>query len=71
MGIREWRVFPDAMREKLLEMDFKEWGPHIQRSIPSHGRTMADSARVAFESGSINRRHYLLLAASTSSGGGD
>ena len=69
MGIREWMIFPDDVREKLLDMDFKDWGPHIQRAIPSYGRTMAQSARLAFEAGNIERRWYLMLASSTSSGG--
>ena len=65
VGLREWMVFPDEVREKMLDMDFKEWGAHLQRLIPSYGRTMADSARKAFEEGSIERRWYLLLASST------
>ncbi|PJB70840.1 MAG: ATPase [Alphaproteobacteria bacterium CG_4_9_14_3_um_filter_47_13] len=66
MGIREWMVFPEDVREKLLDMDFKEWGPHIQRAIPNYGQTMAQSARLAFEQGHIDRRWYLMLASSTS-----
>ncbi len=68
MGIREWMVFPSDVRERLLDMDFKEWGANLQRLIPLYGRTMADSARLAFEAGHIERRWYLLLASSTSSG---
>lgn len=68
MGVREWMLFNSELREKLLDMDFREWGPVIQRSIPIYGRTMGDSARVAFENGQIERRWYLLLASSTSSG---
>ncbi len=68
VGVREWMVFPDALREKLLDMSFEEWAPEIQRAIPNYGRTMAESARIVFEEGKINRRAYLRLAASTSSG---
>ena len=68
MGIREWMIFPDDIREKLLDTDFKEWSAHIQRIIPNYGRTMAESARIAFENGQIDRRWYLMLASSTSSG---
>ncbi len=70
MGVREWMIFPDDVREKLLDMDFKEWGPHIQRAIPFYGRTMSQSARLAFEDGKIDRRWYLMLASSTGAGGG-
>lgn len=69
MGIREWMVFPAEIREKMLDMDFREWGANIQRMIPNYGRTMSASARIAFEQGHIERRWYLLLASST--GGGD
>ncbi len=71
VGVREWMYFPDDVREKLLDMDFKEWGPHVQRAIPNYGQTMAQSARLAFEKGHIERRWYLMLASSTSGGGGD
>ena len=65
MGVREWMRFPDEVREKLLDMDYREWSVNIQRLIPSYGRTMARSAQLAFEGGHIDRRWYLLLAAST------
>ena len=69
VGVREWMYFPDDVREKLLDMDFKDWGAHIQRIIPNYGRTMSHSARMAFEKGHIGRRWYLMLASST--GGGE
>lgn len=68
MGIREWMKFPDEVREKLLDMDFREWPAHLQRIVPQYGRTMAMSAQMAFEAGKIERRWYLLLASSTSGG---
>lgn len=68
MGVREWMVFPDDVREQLLDMDFKEWSTHIQRQIPKYGRTMAESAKLAFEKDLIERRWYLMLASSTSGG---
>ncbi len=70
IGVREWMIFNDDIREKMLEMDYKEWGAHIQRRIQNYGQTMAESARKVFEKGLIDRRHYLLLASSTSGGGG-
>ncbi|MCB9988532.1 MAG: Flp pilus assembly complex ATPase component TadA [Rhodospirillales bacterium] len=62
MGIREYMLFTDEVREKLLDMDFREWPAHIQRIIPQYGQTMAESARLAFEDDVIERRWYLLLA---------
>lgn len=69
MGIREWMIFPAEVREKLLDMEFTNWPSTIQRMIPAYGRTMADSAKIAFEAGQIERRWYLLLASSTGGGG--
>ncbi len=67
VGVREWMVFPDDVREKLLDMDFEQWSPEIQRMIPFYGQTMSKSATQVFEKGLIEKRHYLLL---TSVGGG-
>jgi len=69
MGVREWMIFPDDVREKLLDMDYVDWAAHIQRAIPNYGRTMAQSARLAFEKQLIDRRWYLMLASSTGGSG--
>lgn len=69
MGVREWMVFTDEIRERLMDMDFMEWAPEIQRRIPNYGQTMNESARMVFEKGLIDKRHYLMLASSTSGGG--
>ncbi len=61
MGVREWMVFPDEVREKLLDMDFENWTNEIQRMIPFYGQTMAKSALLIFDKGLIEKRHYLLL----------
>jgi endonuclease/exonuclease/phosphatase (EEP) superfamily protein YafD len=53
--------FDDAVREKLLAMDFNEWSSEIQRMIVSYGQTMNKSATIAFEAGDIDRRSYLML----------
>ncbi|MFN3826315.1 MAG: type IV pilus twitching motility protein PilT [Micavibrio sp.] len=67
MGIREYMIFPAEVREKLMDMDFTSWPPTIQRMIPAYGRSMGESAKMAFEAGLIERRWYLLLASSTGS----
>jgi defect-in-organelle-trafficking protein DotB len=68
MGVREWMLFPDEVRERLMDMDFLEWPSTIQRMLPSYGQSMAVSADKVFESGLIDRRWYLLLTSSTGSG---
>lgn len=63
LGVREWMRFDDAVREKLLDMDFNEWTPEIQRMINNYGQTMNKSATKFFEEGLIERRWYLILTA--------
>ncbi len=67
LGVREWMVFPDDVREKLLDKDFDDWTNEIQRMLPFYGQTMTKSATIAFENGLIEKRFYLLL---TGGGGG-
>lgn len=68
VGVREWMIFPDIVREKLMDMDFVKWPTEIQRMINQYGRTMEKSAEIVFEKGLIDRRHYLLLSSATGAG---
>ncbi len=61
VGVREWMVFNDIVREKLLDMDFNEWTSEIQRMLSNYGRSMNKSASILFEEGVIERRWYLTL----------
>lgn len=61
VGVREWMVFNDTVREKLLDMDYNQWTVEIQRIIPNFGRTLNQSASMLFEAGTIERRWYLTL----------
>lgn len=61
VGVREWMVFNDIVREKLLDMDYNQWTSEIQRMIPNYGRTLNKSATMLFEAGTIERRWYLTL----------
>lgn len=67
VGVREWMRFPDEVREKLMDMEFTEWGNEIERMLPQYGQSMKRSAEIVFEEGIIDRRHYLLLSSSTGS----
>jgi len=61
VGVREWMIFNDVVREKLLDMDFNLWTTEIQRMIPNYGQTLNQSAAKLFEAGIIERRWYLTL----------
>lgn len=61
VGVREWMIFNDIVREKLLDMDYNQWTSEIQRMIPNYGRTLNASAARLFEDGIIERRWYLSL----------
>jgi defect-in-organelle-trafficking protein DotB len=63
MGVREWMIFPDEVREQLLDMDYQRWSTEIQRMIPSYGQTMNKSATQAFDAGLIEKQWYLTLTA--------
>jgi len=65
IGVREWMRFNDEVRERLMDMDFKEWPAEIHRILPLHGQTMGRSAEIAFENGEIDRRTYIMLSNST------
>jgi len=61
LGVREWMKFPDEAREKLLDMDYQEWGPELARMVPFYGQSMKESASQCFDQGLIERRTYLML----------
>lgn len=69
LGVREWMRFPDEVRDKFLDMEFKDWPAEIQRILPFYGQTMAKSAEHFFERGEIDRRTYIMLSSSTGAGG--
>lgn len=61
IGLREFLVFEDTVREQLLDMPIDKWTTETQRLLVRHGRTMEQSANEAFKQGLIDRRTYLLL----------
>lgn len=67
VGVREWMVFNDIVREKLLDMDYNQWTVEIQRMIPNYGQTLKASATKQFEAGIIERRWYLTLTQASGS----
>ncbi len=61
IGLREYLVFDDNIREQLLDMPVDKWTTETQRFLVRYGRTMEQAAGDAFRDGLIDRRSYLLL----------
>ena len=61
IGLREYLVFDDNIREQLLDMSIDKWTLESQRFLVRYGRTMEQSANLAFKAGQIDRKTYLML----------
>ncbi|MDD3288744.1 MAG: ATPase, T2SS/T4P/T4SS family [Alphaproteobacteria bacterium] len=61
IGLREYMVFDDNVREILLDMSPDVWTTETQRLLLRYGQTMEQSANKAFKEGLIDKRAYLLL----------
>lgn len=62
IGIREYLVFTDALRERMLETPLDRWTAEAQRLVTQFGQPMEKAAGAAFAAGLIDRRWFLLLA---------
>jgi defect-in-organelle-trafficking protein DotB len=61
IGLREFLVFDETVREYLLEQPLERWTAETQRMLVRYGQTMEQTASKAFKAGLIDRRAYLLL----------
>jgi len=61
IGLREYLVFDENVREILLDLPLERWTSETQRLLQRHGQTMEQTATKAFKGGIIDRRTYLLL----------
>ncbi len=61
VGLREFLVFDDNVREILLDLPVEKWTSETQRLLVRYGQTMEQTATKAFRAGLIDRRSYLLL----------
>jgi defect-in-organelle-trafficking protein DotB len=61
IGLREFMVFDDMVRELLLDQPIERWTTETQRLLARYGQTMEQTATKAFKDGLIERRTYLLL----------
>ena len=59
VGLREWLVFTEEIREQLLNMDFERWSYEVMQLVPVQGQSMEQSATMAYEAGHIDKRHYM------------
>lgn len=61
LGLREYMVFDENVREIMLELPVERWTSEAQRLLVRYGKTMEQSATAAYKAGLIDRRWYLLL----------
>jgi len=61
VGLREYMIFDDTVREILLDLPIERWTSETQRLLVRYGQTMEQTATKAFKEGIIDRRSYLLL----------
>ncbi len=65
VGVREYMIFDDEIREHLLTVGMDNWSTDITNALPRLGRTMGESARLVYEAGLIEKRWHTLLEKST------
>ena len=61
IGLREFLVFDEGVREYLLDQPLERWTAETQRMLVRYGQTMEQTATKAFKANLIDRRTYLLL----------
>jgi len=61
VGLREFLVFDENVREILLDLPIEKWTSETQRLLLRYGQTMEQTSTKAFKEGIIDRRSYLLL----------
>jgi defect-in-organelle-trafficking protein DotB len=61
LGLREYMIFDENVRELLLDEPIERWTSETQRLLLRYGQTMEQTATKAFKEGLIERRTYLLL----------
>lgn len=61
VGLREFMVFDENVREIMLDQPVERWTSEAQRLLVRYGKTMEQSATAAYKAGLIERRWYLML----------
>ena len=71
VALREYMVFTESIRERLLGMSFDRWPVELMQMVEKYGKTMERAAREAFNDGLIEKRHYMMYAQGTKAGAAD
>lgn len=66
IAVREFMAFDDSVRDELLDLPQDRWSVRIQQMLPDRGQSMQKAAKIAYESGQMDRRWYLMLARGSS-----
>lgn len=70
VALREYMVFTEEIRERLLSMAFDKWPAELMNMVAQHGKTMERAAKDALDAGLIERRYYLMYVQGTKSAEG-
>jgi defect-in-organelle-trafficking protein DotB len=61
LGLREYMIFDDKVRETLLAAPIERWTAETQRLVKRQGQPMEETALKAFKGQIIDRKTYLFL----------
>lgn len=61
IALREWLVFDDDLRGRLLRADLNAWGGLVEDAVRAGGQPMAVAARNAYEAGLIDEQQLLAV----------
>jgi len=59
VAVREWLVFTQDIREKLLSMENQYWPNEVQKFVEERGRTMAEGVYEVYKKGIIDKETML------------
>jgi len=62
VALREFLVFDEKIRDKLLESDPDNITAMVRKLVREQGQTMAADAKAKFDQGLISERHYKIIA---------
>ncbi len=65
VALREYLVFNEEVREKMLNMPFDRWSYELMQMVPKLGRSMEQVAKKVFDEGLIEKRYYLMYKQGT------